>query len=222
MLLNPRYYVANTCKEPVIFRSSWTYDVGAFGLVSCLVLFGHYFLDTRLSSLVAEIMGSDFLLSRHVSEMPDLLLLMVCIVTVFGWGCHLHIMRTRSSILKPDFFHVIGCSVPLAFALKGILKFIFGKTNTRLWLMAPRLYGMHWFNGGGNFSAFPSGHMAVFTALMVAISRYFPQYRFLCRGFLLLSAAALIATEYHFFSDVVAGVYLGLIVDRVTHKVLSV
>jgi membrane-associated phospholipid phosphatase len=64
--------------------------------------------------------------------------------------------------------------------------------------------------------------MAVFTALMVAISRYFPQYRSVCYGFLFLTGMALIVTEYHFFGDVVAGVYLGLVVDRVTHKILTV
>lgn len=212
----------NHCKESVISRSSLIYNIFTSCLVLCLVLFGFHFLDTWLASLIAEMMGFDFLLSKHVSEMPDLLLVMVCTVTVFGWGCHLFLMRTKPSLTRPNFFLLIGCSVPWAFALKGIFKFVFGRTNTRVWLMSPQLYGPHWFQGGGDFSGFPSGHMAVFTTLMAAVSRYYPQYRFLCYGFLLLSGIALIVTEYHFFSDVVAGIYLGLIVDRVTYKVLSV
>jgi membrane-associated phospholipid phosphatase len=209
------------CKELNISRSSWTYHFGLFCLVCCLVLFGYYYLDTRLASIVAEIIGIDLLFSRDLSRIPDLVLLTVCIVTVLGWGCHFYIIRMKPAQDGADFYEFIGCSVPLAFCLKVVLKFVFGRTSTRLWLTQTQLSGMHWFHGTGDFTGFPSGHMIVFTSLMLAIGRYFPQYRFLCLGFLSLLGMALVVGEFHFFSDVVAGAYVGFFVDRFTHKALS-
>lgn len=209
-------------KELIIFRSNWSVHVIVFCLVCITCLFGYYFLDVRLASLVAGAVGLDFLLSEEISHIPDLLFLMVCSITVLSWACHLYIVKTRPGSEKADFFEFIGSSVPLAYLLKMIFKIVFGKTNTRVWLFVPKMYGMHWFHGGGEFSAFPSGHMAVFAAMMFTIVRYFPRYRRLCWGFLALMGAALIATEYHFFSDVVAGTYVGWIVDRITNSVLCV
>lgn len=59
------------------------------------------------------------------------------------------------------------------------------------------------------------------TALMLGVSRYFPRLRLVCAGLLFILALALIMTQYHFFSDIVAGVYLGLIVDLLTYRGLS-
>lgn len=209
-------------KESILSRSGWTHNVGAFLVVSVILLFGHCFLDARVADKVAGIVGYDVVFSEELSQIPDLLLVMVCAVTVLSWGCHLFLMLTRRDPGVADFFEFLGCSVPLAFALKMIFKYVFGKTNTRIFLMSPQLYGLHWFHGGGDYSAFPSGHMAVFTALMLAICRFYPRYRFWCWGLLVMLGIALIGTEYHFFSDVVGGTYLGLIVDHVTDKALFV
>jgi membrane-associated phospholipid phosphatase len=208
-------------KEHAISCTNWSYNIVRFCLVCLLVLCGYYFLDTRLAELVLRIIGSEFVFSEDVSHIPDLVLVTVCTATVLGWTGHLYLAKTNPRLAGPDFFEFMGCSVPLAFSLKFIFKFIVGRTNTRLWLVNPEMYGIHWFHGGGDFTGFPSGHMAVFTALLLAISRYYPQVRHLCTATLFVLGTALIATEYHFFSDVVAGAYLGLIVDQLTGKALS-
>ena len=82
----------------------------------------------------------------------------------------------------------------------------------------PDLYGLHWFHGGGDYSGFPSGHMAVFTCLALGLRRFYPRYRYAYLAFLFSLAAALIATEYHFLGDVIGGAYLGWIVDEFTHR----
>jgi membrane-associated phospholipid phosphatase len=125
----------------------------------------------------------------------------------------------KSRIL--NFLELIGLSVPFTYVLKDLLKDLFGRTNTRIWLLHPDLLGFHWFQGGGDFASFPSGHMAVFTALMLGIGRCFPRLRPVCAGSLLVLAVALIATQYHFFSDLVAGAYLGVIVDLITWRGLA-
>ena len=103
----------------------------------------------------------------------------------------------------------------------ALLKFIFGRVNTREWLAKPELYGFHWFHGSGFGGGFPSGHMAVFTALVAAMWRYYPRYRPLYLILSLLLAAALIATNYHFLGDVIGGAYLGILVEAGTNRALS-
>jgi membrane-associated phospholipid phosphatase len=63
--------------------------------------------------------------------------------------------------------------------------------------------------------------MAVFTVLMLGIGRYFPRLCPVCAGLLFVLALALIVTQYHFFSDIVAGAYLGVIVDLLTWRGLA-
>lgn len=213
--------VRGCCEELIISRSTLTYSVCFFCLVVIVVLLGYHFIDTRLAYLIAGIMGPHFLFAEDMSHIPDLLLWMVIAITVLSWGCRFYILRKKSNLVSSDFLEIIGYSVPLAYLSKLLCKFVFGRPNTRVWLTKPGIYGMHWFNGGGEFSGFPSGHMAVFTVMTLAIARYYPQFRYLCWGFLVLLGVALLATEYHFFSDLVAGVYMGWIVDRLTQKAVS-
>lgn len=180
------------------------------------IIIGNLFLDLPLAAFVAKSIGVGFLLSHHVSNIPDILFVIVCLITVVGWGGHLYFARRPTSAISPDFFLIIGTTAPFSFVLKDVAKHLVGRTNTRLWLTNPEQYGFHWFHGGGNFSSFPSGHMAVFTALMIGISRFYPRFGPVGLGFLLCLALALIATEHHFLSDVVAGAYLGFIVDHLT------
>jgi membrane-associated phospholipid phosphatase len=112
-------------------------------------------------------------------------------------------------------------AVPAAYVVKSFLKYVFGRTTTRYWLLKPDLYGFHWFHGGGFYAGFPSGHMAVFTALTASLWRLYPHYRAICAIFLLILAFPLIETNYHFLSDVIAGAYLGVIVEACTYKVLK-
>jgi membrane-associated phospholipid phosphatase len=152
--------------------------------------------------------------------LPDLLFLLVCVITAASWIGRLYLSRKPIEGWNPSFLEFIGCAVPSAYILKTMLKELFGRPNIHLWLLHPDQFGFHWFHGGGDFSAFPSGHMAVFTVLMLGVGRYFPRLRPMCSGLLFVLALALIVTQYHFFSDIVAGLYLGLIVDSLVRQAL--
>ena len=64
--------------------------------------------------------------------------------------------------------------------------------------------------------------MAVFTALVIALCRFYPRYRPAFIGFLSVLALALIATDYHFLSDIIGGAYLGWMVHFYTLQGLTV
>ena len=199
----------------------WKKIFACLTVCTALIVTGCLYLDLKLAEFISQKVGLRFLNSTTVSEIPDLLLLLVCVVTALSWAGRLYVSKKNLQNLDLKFLEYTGCAVPLAYILKDISKDLFGRTNTRIWLMHPERFGFHWFHGGGDFSAFPSGHMAVFTAMMLGVSRYFPRFRPACAGLLLTIALALIITEYHFFSDIMAGVSLGLIVDLVTCRGLS-
>ena len=193
----------------------------SFVVCAALMICGFLYLDIRLAEFVSEKAGLGFLLSKGISNLPDLLFILVCTITVVSWTARLYLARKwpKSPIL--DFPELIGLTVPCTYVLKDLLKDLFGRTNTRIWLLHPDQLSFHWFQGGGDFAGFPSGHMAVFTALMLGIGRGFPWLRPVCVGSLLVLAVALIVSQYHFFTDIVAGAYLGAIVDLITWRGLA-
>ena len=106
--------------------------------------------------------------------------------------------------------------MPASFVVKTVLKSVFGRTSTRHWIYYPNhpsLNELHWLQGKGlRLTGFPSGHMAVFTAIALVTVRYYPGSRTVCWSLLTALALALILTDYHFVADVIAGAYVGFIV----------
>ena len=187
-----------------------------FPLVVLAVLISWRFLDAWTAMGVMELLKSSDLLRTSTSDIPDILFLLVCIGSVLLWGNYL-ILRHRGIINEQSqFSQLAGSAVPLSYSLKWFLKYVFGRANTRFWLAHPASDDFHWFHGGGDYSSFPSGHMAVFVAFFAAICFFYPRYLTISIGLLLLLAVALVATDYHFLSDVIAGAYLGLFTTCLT------
>lgn len=151
---------------------------------------------------------------QHLTlSLPDFLLILVICVSVTS---HL-LARYRSARFGADqlvvMFRMLAIVGPASYIAKSVLKFVFGRVNTRVWLGSPQEYGFHWFSGTGSHAGFPSGHMLVFTAFLAVLWRFFPRCRITCSGLLSGLALALIATDYHFVSDVIAGTYAGLVME---------
>lgn len=105
-----------------------------------------------------------------------------------------------------------------ALEIKERLKWVFGRTWPESWTgwnvswIRDGAYGFHYFHSGTEYSAFPSGHTVAIIAFVIPFWRAYPA----CRPFALLTCIAvalgLVAGNYHFLSDVVAGAYLGIVV----------
>ena len=186
-----------------------------------LVAFCNYVVDVPLALLVKESFRKSPTWAKYVSDIPDTLFLVVCVTTLVS--CAGYLVRVQKNVFDraTRCFLLIAFVVPLSYAGKSVLKFVFGRVNTRVWLSRPELYGFHWFHGSRLWEGFPSGHMAVFTALFAALWRYYPRSRPLCLFLSLLLAAALVVTNYHFLGDVVGGVYLGIFVEAGTYAALK-
>jgi len=170
-------------------------------------------LDTGLALYVKQHAFGNSAWARYTSSIPDALLYISLSVTTLacaGFWYRASHARLDATTLTCK---LLACAVPLSYAAKSILKYVFGRINTRVWLIAPHEYGFHWFQGSEQYSGFPSGHMAVFTALIAVFWRLHPRLRGVGLAMLLLLAGALIATNYHFLSDVIAGTYVGLLAE---------
>ncbi len=186
-----------------------------------LVIGSYYLLDTRVALFFKNVWISNSRLSIFSVNIPDVLFPIVCLITGIAWAAYFYLAKKGIYNAHTRFFQLIAVSIPFTFFLKAVLKLVFGRINTRFWLSHPRSIEFHWFHGGGNYGSFPSGHMAVFMALVVALWRLYPRFRPWYIGFLSVLAMALIATDYHFVSDVIFGTYLGYCVDQGTHAGLT-
>jgi membrane-associated phospholipid phosphatase len=185
---------------------------GSFLLVLLLLIVSYYFLDARIALCVKKAWASSAKLRIFSVTIPDILFPLVCIVTGIAWASYFYLAHKGIYNIRTRFFLLVASTVPVAFLLKSVLKFVVGRINTRFWLLHPRHEDFHWFHGRGNYSSFPSGHMAVFTVLTAALWLFCPRYRTAYLGFLFALALALLLTNYHFLSDIIAGAYLGVLV----------
>src|SRR5215470_14572318 len=108
-----------------------------------------------------------------------------------------------------------GLRIIVTSAIKGDLKFIFGRTWPETWvgnnppLMRDGVYGFHFFHGGRSYDSFPSGHTAAVCAATSVLWLCYPRWRALCVLAVALVVIGLIGSNFHFLSDIVAGGFIG-------------
>jgi membrane-associated phospholipid phosphatase len=195
---------------------------GGFLFAAVLTVFSTRFLDARIALGFDRLLRSIPLLARGTSRIPDLLLPAVLILSGIMWTMYLRRVREGIRDAKTRFFLVSGTGLPAAYVTKAMLKHVFGRMNTRVWLESGGDLSFHWFHGGREYGSFPSGHMTVFTTLAAACWLIFPKYRAACLAGIAALGFALVATDYHYLSDVIAGGYLGLAVLVGTERVLGI
>jgi membrane-associated phospholipid phosphatase len=107
-------------------------------------------------------------------------------------------------------------SVLVADSITNFLKFVFARTSPESWMgqhpsfLADRAYGFQFFHSGDAYQAFPSGHMTATCAILAVLWTWYPRWRALWILAGLGVATALVAGNFHFLSDVIAGAFVGL------------
>ncbi|TSK08463.1 MAG: phosphatase PAP2 family protein [Geobacter sp.] len=176
------------------------------------------YLDVPLAHFIRDYLYANAHWSRTTSDLPDLLLLVVLISMAGSFAIYLrrsrHAIYDRLTLFAREVLWV----APSSYLAKALLKIVFGRSNTRCWLRDPSIYGFHWFQMKEHCEGFPSGHMLVITALLAVLWRFYPGSRILVTVTGVLLGLALIATNYHFLSDVLAGAYLGVLLEIVLFR----
>lgn len=114
----------------------------------------------------------------------------------------------------------------VAIMLKDQLKFAFGRVWPRSHpfpgiynhpsFIRNHVFGFFPFHGGTSFASFPSGHATAIAAPMAVLWALSPTYRPLWIGVAAVAIAGLIAADFHFVSDTIAGAALGIAVAATT------
>ena len=163
-------------------------------------------------------------------------------IALFSYRAFGHLMIVRQFAATPGFFGPLEVFVVLIFLARRIalnplerpdlvlilceasllltnvlvlpLKFMFGRTWPLYGHPSLLVDGAYSFFTAGQ-CAFPSGHMASIGALACILWRRYPRFKPLCALGVAAIAMALVAGDFHFVSDVLAGGFLEVTVGMV-------
>lgn len=199
-----------TTKSQIMKKNvSIIFGIKVFLIISLVTVVTIKYLDAEIAIRLMYFLQNVQTLNKVTEKIPDLLLHFVIIATVLMWAMYLYRIKKNKFDMGTRFLQLAAIVLPIAYLIKTLLKFVFGRTSPRDWLIHDQPLTFHWFKFLS--SSFPSGHMVVFAALGTAIIIYYPRYRGLVLIFLILLGLALVGTDYHFLSDVIAGTYLGIV-----------
>jgi membrane-associated phospholipid phosphatase len=125
----------------------------------------------------------------------------------------------------------VALATVIAITIKNQLKFDFG----RVWPQSHPFPGVHDhpsflnddvfgffpFHGGDSYASFPSGHTTAITAPMAVLWALVPRFRLVWGGLIALVVTGLLAADFHFVSDTIAGLALGVAVASGTVSLMS-
>jgi membrane-associated phospholipid phosphatase len=177
------------------------------GLVvtSVAVLMSFVWLDRPVAFLVDSLVGRPHFL-KSLGETPALFAPAAVLALLA-----LAVRRLAGRpVDRPDIVLVLVCvSGGIGQALKTPLKLLFGRTWPAT-LVRHDIYGFYPFHTGPAFAAFPSGHMAAVAAVLSILWVWYPTFRPAYLAMAMACAAGLVAANYHFVGDVIAGAFLGV------------
>jgi membrane-associated phospholipid phosphatase len=96
-----------------------------------------------------------------------------------------------------------------AVAASIVLKRVFGRSSPAPDYIEMHQYRFHFLHGGATAGAFPSASAAISVAIAAALWPAIPRWRWLICLLIGLLLATVVAGNYHWVSDVIAGVFLG-------------
>ncbi len=196
-------------------------DLARFALVALLTALGVLYVDAAVASWSYRLISAIPVLSRHVTQIPDLLVWLVLLITAGCWTAYLIMTAAGVRGARLRFLRVCGTCVPAAYCVKAVLQIVFGRSSAFDWVLFHQPPTFHWLKWRPNYGGFPSGHMTVFSAVATVLSYYYPRYKGVYLGLLALLGLALIVTTYHFVSDVIAGAYVGAVACSLIHRAVE-
>lgn len=173
-----------------------------------LICFSYFFLDKPLALFFHKshpVLGDIAQFINHFTNpSPNVLLW-----PLFFYFVHF-ILEKRSLSQK---FLLIAISINFANLLSVLLKALFGRFRPVMFL-AEQAYGFQFFGSHNLEYSFPSGHTVTITAILLSLAWLYPHRFFYFLGASFLLAFARVVVNDHFLSDVMAGVFIGIVASR--------
>jgi membrane-associated phospholipid phosphatase len=188
----------------------------AFALAICipLVVACYFFVDKPVAFFVHDHGIPQTPTIKWLTEPPPLVqgwapLLVAILLAAWAWRTPRLWQRTL----------VIAClSLIVADQCRESLGDVCGRYWPETWhdnnpsLIGTGAYGFHPFKTGDDIGSFPSGHASRIAGFAGVFWIVYPRRRWLCLVIAAPMALSLIAMNYHFVGDVIAGSFLGGIV----------
>jgi membrane-associated phospholipid phosphatase len=194
-------------------------SMGFMLLMLVLSLVAMFYVDAPAALWVNAHLLSYALFQDYTNNLPSHLFWVVLIGSTISLSIYFYLRLLGEYSPRRDFYLLLGVVLPVAFIVKHVLKLLFARIEVRLWLSHPDAYQQHWFQiGKHGYDAFPSGHMVVFMTVFMALWQFYQRWRSWYLMGASLLAVALIVTNYHYVSDVIAGMYIGMLVYWATSQ----
>jgi membrane-associated phospholipid phosphatase len=139
-------------------------------------------------------------LASPILVFGELLMMTVLIAARLVFG---HLPDLGKSVLVATVASLIAFA-----ANEFLLKVFFGMPNPLSFLFDGAKHSFNFFHGTQQ-SSFPSGHMALAASFAAAVSRLHRKALFPLSVMLFLAGAILVIGDWHFISDVIAGIFFG-------------
>lgn len=189
-----------------------------FLLIVSFCILSYFFLDRPLALWVHfEVTHTTphnllFVLAQNITQLGKstiyLIVLALCIL------CFKFIWKNRSA-LRISIFLLATIIIPSLVC--NLFKFILGRTRPTL-LFSDQLYSFTFFQFHAAHMSFPSGHSTMITGLMLGLCFVYNRYWIMFMSAALIIATSRIFVTAHFLSDVVAGMYLSILIVPWVYK----
>lgn len=185
-----------------------TAAVGAL-VILCVVFVdrptARWFDTTFHSSPVRDIAAGMFSLIHQSLRVAGAV---IVVVSVWLLLSREGVSKWRGRILAGSVATVVSLAITVA------LKFIVGRSQVDPAFLRDGVYTIRPFTLGPDYGAFPSATAAVATALIIALQLPPRVERLLLIIVLSLLTAALLVTGGHWLSDIIGGIWLGIVLGR--------
>jgi membrane-associated phospholipid phosphatase len=196
--------------------SKW---VASFVLSAVLVVICYVWVDRPVALLAHEVYRLD-LLALTGNRVPIVIAPVAAVAFV--------VFAARALLNRPlprPLLVIVLCALSY-FVTEGLtlyLKGAAGRTWPESWMdgrnpsfVRDGVYGFFPFHSGAAYTSFPSGHTAVACAILSVLWAWYPRFRSLYALLIAATAVGLVVTNFHFVSDVIAGMFLGTSVGWIT------
>lgn len=195
--------------------AAFRYWLLALAVCAIAVAFCIAFVDRPLALFFdAHVRHTELWLWLDLGLRPFPLTIPVAVVFVFACSVWLISGHQLRSWAETPFF--CSCSAISAGAVVLILKHIFGRGWPDPTFIHDHLYGFHLLHGEKHWNAFPSGTAAVSVAILAVLWILRSRWRLSGLAIAILLIVAVVVTNYHWLSDVIAGAFLGWSIGGLT------
>lgn len=184
-----------------LFKKPWF-----LGLYVLLVILAYHFVDIPLALYFHKLdLRQNMFALKLLTAFGKWSIYIVLFVLA---GCYFRFVHKNAHYEGKAWF-LLGC-VLLPNILGFIIKVIVSRARPDL-LFTNQLFGFYWFKFDDLYWSFPSGHALTMFGLVSGLGVLFPRSFYPLFGFAVLVALSRVVLYHHYSSDVMTGLYLGIL-----------